>query len=561
MYGFYIYKNIDQKLTQKYHPNDAVLSSDDFVFYYKRFEKFSNDKVFVELNNFIIGFDGVLLNKNSLISPKNTTLSETLINLYKTNGIQFINGLKGEFSGFVFEITQKRLFVFTNKTATKQVFYYHDKQYFISTPTTETIIKIREHLGLTNQFNTQQFYNYLTFFSLFDNHTLVNDVYKIVAGKYIELQNQNILKKTYYDYNHINIEISDEKKAIEKLDYYFSKALDLEYQKDIEYNYKHLATLSGGLDSRMNVMNAVAKGYLPDTFCFSQRNYLDHTISQKITNNFKLKHSFYDLDTGNYLLNVDKMLEINNGLQFYIGSAHYHHTLQKVDLEPYGLIHTGQIGDGILGGFVTKDKTKGYLSKVSSKIFLHKINVSQQFLSQFRDEEIFKLYQRVFNLTNFGSYATEDLKTYLVSPFFDSDFIEVALSIHPDLKFNEKIYIKWINQLHPNITHYIWERTRMKPNKTWKTELSYYTNFAYAKYLKITNQKNRLSMNPIEFWWDTNQNLRDFYHHFFEQNINQFIENKELYSDAVFYYKNGNVLEKSTLITLLAYIKKNNLKV
>ena len=266
------------------------------------------------------------------------------------------------------------------------------------------------------------------------------------------------------------------------------------------------------------------------------------------------------LDGGDYLKSLSEMVSINNGLQYYNGSAHYNYALKKIALKNYGLIHTGQIGDGILGGFVTGNP-KNFLSKTVSNRFLHKTVVAKSILDSYRDEELYKLYQRVFNVANFGSYMVEQHQTYLVSPFLDEDVIRVALSIHSDLKINQDIYIDWINKLHPDVTKYKWERTGFRPNKRWKTALSRYTNKLKKEYHIFTKQGNKLSMNPTDYWYNTNPSIAAFYNDFYNTNNALLNNNTELQQDIKTMFTQGTLIEKALVLTLLEVGRKYQLKI
>lgn len=563
MYGFYIHSLDATKFPIANSIGfDKSISFNKYFFGYKSFEKFKNDKVFSETKEYIIGIDGVILNLQSLKnSYAISDFLKLIINLFEKEGIAFVSKLKGVFSGFIFEKTTQKLFFFNDKTATKQVFYSRFDDNIVIAPNLAYITKYRSENKANNKLSVQASYHMLTFGGMIENQTLVKEVYKLGAGEYLSLKNEEFEYSRYYDFNDIAITIHDKTQAIDHLNDTFIEALKMEYEKDVEYGYRHLATLSGGLDSRMNVMLAKKMGYIPDTFCFSQSNYADETIARKIAKDLSLDFKFFPLDGGDYLKSLAEMVSINSGLQFYHGSAHYHYALQQMDIADFGLMHTGQIGDGILGGFVSKEKQKKYLSKTISNRFIGRVNVNNKILNSYSNEEMFKLYQRVFNLANYGSYMVEHHQTYLVSPFLDDDVIKVALSIDPKLKYNQNIYLDWINQFHPEITKYKWERTGFRPNKAWKTSFSRYTNKIKTAFLLFTNQKEKLSMNPTDYWFETNQTIKEFYNNFFNTNIRLVEANKEIFSDLESMFTTGNVMEKALVLTLLEAVRKFKLSI
>lgn len=560
MFGFTIHINLQSKLNSKYSlENHKTIIYKNISFNYLKFEKFENDKIFKENSNYIIGIDGVILNLTQLKNQYAISdYFKLIIHLFKKENISFVSNLKGEFSGFIFDKNSGKLLFFNNKTATKQVFYSEFDSSIIITPSIKNIIDYKKTKNLHSNLNINATYNLLTFSAMIENQTLIDNVFKLGAGEYLEIKNDYLKLTTYHTFNNIDYSINNKNKAIDLLNESFSEALKLEYQKDNEYNYKHLTTLSGGLDSRMTLMIADKLGFKNETFCFSLENYLDEKIARKIAKDLDLKFHFVPLN-GEYIINLKEMVKVNNGLHQFLAAAHYNYAIKKIDLSNYGLIHTGQIGDGVLGTFVTKKKE--YLSKRVSDKLSHKSIVSKNILNKYSNEEVFKLHQRVFNLTHFGSYVTEYHNTYLTSPFLDANFIEIALSIDPKLKYNQKIYLEWIQKYHPEIAKYKWERTGFKPNKNWKTPLSRYTNKVLKEYYNLTNQREKFSMTPTDHWIKKNIEIQEFYTTFFNNNIDLTHANKELFKDLNMLFHIGNTNEKAMVLTVLEVVRKFNLKV
>lgn len=559
IYGEDIYKTQLPSCKRSFMVN--VAENNFFFFGYDYFKKFENDKIFEENKEYIIGLDGVILNLQKLKNAYGiSNYLELIINLYQKHNIDFVSQLKGEFSGFVFDKKSAKVFFFNNKTGTKQVFYSSFEGLCIISPIIEKIVRLKETFKKASYLDVNAVYRMLTFGAVLENQTLIENISKLTAGKFLSLKNANVLEKEYFSFNNIEYSLNSKKQAIEKINEVFVEAIKLEYEKDLEYNYDHLATLSGGLDSRMNVMIAHKLGYHSKTFCFSQSNYLDDIISKKIANSLSLEHDFIPLDAGLYMLDLEENVSINNGMLLFTGAAHYNHSLHQMDLTNYGLMHTGQIGDGIFGGLLTKGKNQNVILKTMSTQFLDKIGVGEELSSKYENEEKFKLYQNVFNLTHAGSYTTEFHKTYLVSPFLDDDLISVALSITPKLKYNQNIYIDWILEKHPEAAKFVWERTGFKPNKKWKTALSRYTKKIKKEYLIHTNKAGKLSMAPENYWMENQKNINVFYSNYFNSHISLLKDNKEVLKDVTRYYLKGNSAQKSIVLTILNIANKFKLK-
>lgn len=563
MYGFTVIQSAEIKkelLPETKKSFFFSLANNTSIFFgYNYFTKFSNDKIFEENSNYTIGIDGVVLNLQQLKNEYSISNYFDLITyLFEKHQIQFVSFLKGEFNGFIFDKRNEKLFFFNNKTGTKQIFYSSFSGYHIISQSIELITSFKKKHNVSSRLNILSVYDMLTFGATIENKTLVEEVYRLQGGKYLQLENLSIIEKEYHSYNNIKESNSPKKELLEKLDHHFKNALVLEYQKDIEYNYDHFALLSGGLDSRMNVMLAHKIGFINNTLCFSIPNYEDQKIAKQITDKYSLPHSFISLDEGEYMTDLQENFLINNAMCFFTGSAHYNFALRNTNIDDFGLVHSGQIGDGILGSLLSKENN--YFSKTITNQFLEKCSVTKSTLKNYKNEEVFKLYQNVFNRTHTGSFTTEYHKTYLVSPFLDDDVIATSLSIQKSLKVNQDIYLDWINKYHPETTKFVWERTGFKPNKKWKTKLSRYTNKFKNEVYKIKGKVGKTSMAPEDFWLKNNIRVNNFFKDFFNENIELLQDDLQLFKDVNTYYKGGDSTGKAVVLTILKAVKYYNLQ-
>ena len=61
-------------------------------------------------------------------------------------------------------------------------------------------------------------------------------------------------------------------------------------------------------------------------------------------------------------------------------------------------------------------------------------------------------------------------------------------------------------------------------------------------------------MNPLEYWYNTNDDLRTFQNNYFKENIDR-ITDGSLKSDCQNLYNFGNAIEKNQVLTLLSALK------
>ncbi|MEM8909747.1 MAG: hypothetical protein AAGD05_18000, partial [Bacteroidota bacterium] len=232
-------------------------------------------------------------------------------------------------------------------------------------------------------------------------------------------------------------------------------------------------------------------------------------------------------------------------------------------LQKYGLIHTGMIGDGILGGLISAPRLKApnIEQKLISKTLFPAIkDAIQQMAKNYPTEDSFHLYNRVFNLTNSSAFVCEQ-HSYLVSPFMYPEFIELCLSIPPALKYYEKIYIKWINQLHPEVSQFPWEKTGFRPTHPWKTQLSRYTKKIQSWQQRLMGKTQQWNMTPYDFWYQQHPRFRIFYQELYQQYHTLLAPNPTLHQAVEQLFTKGNPVEQSMVLTLLGAIHQYRLRV
>jgi asparagine synthase (glutamine-hydrolysing) len=339
------------------------------------------------------------------------------------------------------------------------------------------------------------------------------------------------------------------------------EAIKLEYEKDLEYNYSHIATLSGGMDSRMNVMNAKKLGYSDILcVCFSQSTYLDEVIAKKIASDQGFDFIFHSLDNGNYLKNIDEAVFVNDGLSLYPGSMAMQSTLKLIDSTKFGLLHTGLLwlspwNQGIsVHTSVNSDDIKAiaYSRILLDEKMIHDLVIPQNY----ENEELFSLYERGTNC-QFNGYRIIEQFTEFSSPLHDKDFLEYAIRVPPQK--NNSLYIKWMLSEVPEAAEFRWEQTGVKINAGFLKKLGYRMyRFIVKKHLR-KNKINKDAMNPEDYWYHTNPGLKKVIDSYYTKNIGLLSKHPALMNDAQRLFAEGVVREKAQVLTLLAAMKLHSL--
>ncbi len=540
-------------------------SSDDektFSLSYSTSHKFEKDKINFDNEKYYILLDGIVLNKTQLQKDKKWV--DYIIQSYESNGDTFFKSMKGSYYGFIYDKIQNKTIVFNDHISSKPLYYHQTEDTITFSNNYMELVNHLKKNHLKVSLNQQAAYLLLSYGYVFEDITITNEIKRVLVGNCAVIEQNKITFKQFYELKNDPIKIS-EQDALEQLDFKFREAVSLAFEKDLEYGYKHLAALSGGLDSRMTVWVAHQLGYTNQlNITFSQSDYLDETIAKKIASDLKHEWLFKALDNGNFLTEVDKVTQITGGNVLYYGLAHGLSLTNLLNFDNLGILHSGQLGDVTFSSFYSSldvNKPFNIGDGAYSRVLLSKVG-KIELKEGYSNEEIFKMYIRGFYGANQGLLATmKYTETY--SPFYDIDFTDFSLSVPLEYRFNHKLYKKWIIKKYPQAASYIWEKERVPVNYPYSIKIKGKTVPINQIPIKILHKlgvkqygfDTPKNMNPLEYWYRTNIDLRNFMDGYFKENIEKLNAYSELKEDCENLFFSGKGSERVQVLSLLSLLK------
>lgn len=542
--------------------------------------KFMDDRLFADDNDLLIVTEGVILNKKELIAqyaPDGQFLTCVRV-MYAQLGDAFFRDFRGSFSGALYDKQTDKWLIYTDHIGDKQIFSSQTSDGWLFGSEIGFLVETRKANGLPVTVDQTGCYMSLTHGFCIEDRTLVTEVRKLIAGHYYILTKDGLRDIQYHRFTNKPKTDMTVDEAVEGIDRLFRQAVRRQFEKDKEYGYRHLTCLSGGLDSRMTVWVAHEMGYADQThMTYSQSGQLDFTIAQQIAIDLHHDLLFKPLDGGDCIIRYKFSPEITYGSGMLMG--HGRSMEELLNYEPFGLIHTGQIGDAIIGTFFKKNEYNPE-AKIGQSAYSHEVIERLQdyrLKEVYENEEIFCLYTRAFTGADQGLLTFQE-HTESSSPFTDVDFLEFCYSIPLNLRFNHKIYFDWILQKHPGAAAYKWEKIRdyIKPFENvepkYMNVLGYripaFSNPDFPRWLKGSilrrlglrkrvGERSTIelsspnNMNPTDYWYATNPALRQFMEDFWTENSNC-IPNEQLKADMEHLYKDCALQEKLQSLSVLA---------
>ena len=518
--------------------------------------KFEEQRLCIETDDYLCITEGVILNLKQLCSYNAVASSKDLITkFYSDNSQKFFNNFEGNFCGIFHNKRTGSWTAFNNKVGTKKVFYYCQGDYIIIASDLKVLSQALRDRELSVSLDEDAAYLMLTAGFMHENLTLLSEVKQLRAGEYCEYT--NIFQvNSYFHLQSVETNNHSKDRIIENLDVLFRDAIQLEFEIDKLGNNLPLTTLSGGLDSRMTALIAHKMGYTHQQLLnFSNKGYADQVIAKKIADSYSMDLTQLELEPQS-LMAIDESVLVSDGLLSYSGGSHVLSILNKIDASKIGLIHTGIIGDAVMGSFVSsvnvsKPKLKDGL--YTTTLFAKTESFLKKHINNYPSEELYKFYNRAFLGANNG-FRYFDLISESTSPFLYSPFLAYAYSIPRKYKFREQIYVDWIKALHPDIASFTWEAIGGKPTNNEMIRFYYRYKRAVIKRLPIkTIWKG--NMNTEQAWYDRDLKTKQSLDKYFDDNIAVLDAYSELKNDVIELYRNGDITDKAQALTLLSAYK------
>ncbi len=541
--------------------NDS-LNVDDMVWQQHSLDKFAGDKLLTAESDFAIATEGALFNSKELCAKSGEGLALSIWEQYHAKGIDALAQLIGPFSGVIYDRHGKKITAWTNHTGDSPVFFYCQEGKFCIASQVDWILDTLQRNGCPITLDEQAAYSMLTYAYMYDGRTYAQEIKRLMPGTCLTVSLSDGQEKidTYWQLTTDKVDLSylSEDEIIDQMDERFRAAVALEFEKDREYGYEHIADLSGGFDGRM--VNWVARdmGYGPIlNLHYSQADSNEEEFTKKLAfqmGNTLLLRPLNDL---NFLYDLEHIISMNYGLSLYCGITGGESLLRSINFAEYGLEHTGMIGDVVIGSFLshTKEQDKREIAGVYSNRMIEKLDKTH--IQNYPNREMQLIYIRGL----LGASATFLIRRYYTmgtSPFLNPDFLSFCMSIPVELRAGHKLYDKWVLKKYPEAAQVAWTGNNLKiTTARWRRLAKRVKGGLYRRTMGRFNKGiDKRGMNPFDLWWQENTKFRSFYQNYYDEHINGLSElSDKLKTDISTFWSECQPLEKAQVMTLLAALK------
>ena len=294
--------------------NQDYFESDEYTVGHNRLsiidpDKRSNQPYYFK--NLILSFNGEIYNyleiKNRLISKgynfQTTSDTEVIIKLFDLKGIHSFKELSGIFSISIYDLKLKKLYLIRDVVGVKPLYYHFDintKKFIFSSLINSILIYLK---------NRQLNYDAINSYSNFNRNdyreTFFKNVFKVLPGELIEVQNGNFKRTKILNFQF------DRNNNKEELNHNISKYFSNQFLSDVPV----ALSLSGGVDSNI-VLQELLKNKGTNftnysvTFKDAKNFQEDHDVAKKISNHYGVKFNSIEIDSNDFKDNMEKIINI-----------------------------------------------------------------------------------------------------------------------------------------------------------------------------------------------------------------------------------------------------------
>lgn len=465
-------------------------------------DKFPQEKVCFENEDYLIHFDGVILNSTELKESLGcANHQQILIQLYESYGAQLVLHAKGLYALALWDKRGEKFLITNDLMSKRPMFYYRDDRFFCYGSSYHDVLDILAKEGYTPDINLGAIDHVLFEGFVSGNDTYLNQVFYLNAFESLVVDLKAATAQLITHPMKVFEIPATVDGMIDKFDALFEGAVKLQYQKNAEYGYRQCVTLSGGMDSRSGLLSAYKQGFNKDILCcnYAQSGSLDYSIAQQIAFDLSLDYVFYPMDAAVFIGRLHDAMSLNECMQSGIGSTGARSIATMIDTSNCGLIGLGICGGELMGDLIYRNRGNQSAHRI--------IRVGRRILDdlwraltrrELQAEDLLCDHQKYLCHLRASQNAAHMFmdKCECISPFMDEDVVMYVRQLSPTLLYKRKFYSDWMMKYLPNpyITTSscapVGSSEIRKTLSTWKYRV-------FAKH----NGVGRFDMNPVTHWF------------------------------------------------------------
>lgn len=416
-----------------------------------------------------------LINKGHKFSIRNDP--ELILHLYEEYGKDLVYKLNGSFTLVIWNEKLKKVIIINDRYGSRPLYYtVHNSNLLIGSE----VKAILQDETFEKKVDERSVADFFSFGFILGNKTFFKGIELLPPASIMTYNAGQVSIEQYWDFN-FSEEYKDypEEYYVEKL----SKLILQAVERQVSGKCRIGIPLSGGLDSRTIVGSIQKKHYPIYTFTFGKKNCHDGKFARMMANELGTVHQFFEFEPDDLVSYAEKTVYLTDGMKNCIHS-HIYNIMDGIDQT------VDVILDGVQGIKLGTPDPRLYKASDDTillfllnpleniELFFSKsfYNNIKQYLTHFmndiqRNSSIhlslnrFSYFQLLQRKRRFSFYGPVILRSKVETrfPFYDNDIMDFILTVPPNLRLNEKIYLKSIIKLFPHLSTIPWQKTGLPP--------------------------------------------------------------------------------------------------
>ena len=512
---------------------------------------FTGKKGIYDDEEITVAFDGLIVNMRELGFTSDTAYPEAVAGLFQKHGESFVKDLRGNFVIAVYHKKEAVLYLYTDHFGTKPLYYHTDDAGFYFSSEMKALLPVG---GYPKRVNRTALIDTFAMGYVVGKKTLVEEIHRVPEGSRMEYPHagNGSDTHTYFSISDLDVEPGIGQLNQELREHFF-RAVDRMLSTAADSGYRPLITLSGGLDSRAVLSAAVRLGYDDiQTLTFAESGSGDDVYASQIARALGTYHMFQAYDGGDWLVDfLDRSIRAGEGMYHYLDIARMLFSLRNLDLGEFGLVHTGTLGDSLMGSHITlKDLKRDENDFPEDELVdavIHRLSFGsyngfaalvrragdgEEILGTLRKSigESLKDYDLSGNgwCRAFHRWDIENRQRAILgyargieefgepgSPFYDVDFFRTAWNIPYHNRVDRRYYIRFLIEeiLDERIRHIPWEKTGtpLRRNDALMRLESRIRKLPDYLLRRVSSERLRKSSSkPYFYWIQENSRLKNY---------------------------------------------------
>ncbi len=231
-----------------------------------------------------------ILEKQGFVFKTNSD-TEVILNLYKRDGLDAIKRLNGMFAFALWDSEEQKLILARDRMGEKPLFYQRSGNEVLFASELKALMK---HPHCSRTLSAEGLNKYLTYEYVPTPHTILEQVWKLEAGQYAVITENEMQLDFYWQYPSYGFQdgtAHTEAEAIEHLDSLLQESVKIRMQADVPVG----VLLSGGIDS--SLVTAIAAKVKSGkekiksfSIYFDEHSYDESSYIKRIVSKFDLEH-------------------------------------------------------------------------------------------------------------------------------------------------------------------------------------------------------------------------------------------------------------------------------